>query len=137
VLTVLLVDDEPALLAGMREMLQRLDCTVVTAADGDAAARLADRRPFDLVLTDVVMEGLVGTALLDHIRSSPDNCSTPLVFMSNMPEARVRSMVDGDYLFIHKPFTLRELRRLLDDIEAGHAMMPANAQRAVGRHAGH
>lgn len=131
-LTVLLVDDEPALLAGMREMLQRLDCTVVSAADGDAAARLADGRPFDLVLTDVVMEGLVGTALLDHVRSSPANSGTPVAFMSNMPEARVRRIVEGEYLFIHKPFTLRDLRRLLDEVAAARALLPAPAVRDHG-----
>ena len=134
--TVLLVDDEPALLAGMQEMLQRLDCTVITASDGDAAAQLADRRPFDLVLTDVVMEGLVGTVLLEHIRSSPENSGTPVAFMSNMAETRVRGMIDGDYLFIHKPFTMRELRRLLDDVDAARAMLPAPTGRDQGRYAG-
>lgn len=61
------------------------------------------------MLSDVVMEGAVGTALLEAIRAIPGRYLTRVIFMSSMPERRVRSLIEGDYAFLHKPFTRDEL----------------------------
>ena len=90
--TVLLVDDEPSMLEAISNMFTSNGWNVVTSRNGTDAAALVGERCFDLVVTDVVMEGLVGTALLYQIRASPAGADTPTVFMSNMPEARVRSI---------------------------------------------
>ncbi len=118
--TVLLVDDEPAMLEAISNMLTAHGWNVVTSRNGtDAAARVAERS-FDLVLTDVVMEGLVGTALLYQIRASPAGADTPTVFMSNMPEARVRSIIEGDYGFIRKPFSFDQLMGVVGGATGGN-----------------
>lgn len=118
--TVLLVDDEPAMLESISNMLTAHGWDVVTSRNGtDAAARVGERS-FDLVLTDVVMEGLVGDALLYQIRASPAGADTPTVFMSNMPEARVRSIIDGDYGFVRKPFGFDQLMRVVGGATGGN-----------------
>jgi PAS domain S-box-containing protein len=59
-LRILVADDDPGLCRSMSEMLQREGCEVETAGDGlQALARLGER-PFDLVLSDVVMPGMDG-----------------------------------------------------------------------------
>ena len=109
--TVLLVDDEPSMLEAISDMFTSHGWDVVTSRNGtDAAARVGERA-FDLVLADVVMEGLVGDALLYQIRASPAGADTRTIFMSNMPEARVRSIIDGDYEFVRKPFSFDQLMR--------------------------
>ncbi len=114
--TVLLVDDEIEVLESVASMLAPLGWDLVRCRNGDDAAALAREQRFDVVLSDVVMEGLVGTALLEAIHGGAANRSTPVVFMSNMIERRVRQIVEGDYAFIHKPFTVRELSRTLEDV---------------------
>src|SRR5262249_6850160 len=66
--TVLLVDDEPAVRALVREVLRRHGYTVVEAPDGATALRLCAEypAPIHLVLTDMVMPGMGGRALAER-----------------------------------------------------------------------
>lgn len=135
--TVLLVDDEPSMLEAISNMFTSQGWNVVTSRNGTDAAALVGERCFDLVVTDVVMEGLVGTALLYQIRASPAGADTPTVFMSNMPEARVRSIIDGDYGFVRKPFTFDQLMRVVggnagNDGGRGSPPPPAQGQPTRG-----
>lgn len=113
-LNILVVDDEPSLLEGVSNMLAGAGFSVSTCSNGDEAVRQLRKRSFDMVLSDVIMEGLVGTALLNAIRAIPEYADVPVVFMSNMPERRVRRLIDGDYALIRKPFQLEDLMRVAE-----------------------
>ena len=126
----LIVDDCAAEAITLARMLARDGWRSKTCPDGDTALAVLEREPFDLVIADVVMQGTVGTALLEAIRSAPERYLMPVVFVSAMPERRVRRIIEGDYAFVHKPFTADEvhaavslalLRRLLAVPKAGHA----------------
>lgn len=107
--TVLLVDDEVGLLSVLSGLLTARGYVVVASTNGtDAMAKIRDQ-PFDAVVCDVVMEGKVGTALLEEIRATPGCEAMPVVFMSCMPEGRVRRIIEGDYNFLHKPFTADQI----------------------------
>ena len=69
---VLVVDDEPAALDVVRQILERHGYHVVSARDGDEARTIFDRDParIQLVLTDMMMPGMDGAALLRHLRKS-------------------------------------------------------------------
>ncbi|HET7600986.1 MAG TPA: response regulator, partial [Gemmatimonadales bacterium] len=108
---VLLADDN----ADMREYVARLlrgaGWSVETAADGAAAlASAAERRP-DLVLTDVMMPGLDGFALLRELRSRPGTSGVPVIMLSARAgeESRVEGLDAGADDYLVKPFTAREL----------------------------
>jgi DNA-binding NarL/FixJ family response regulator len=70
-LRVLLVDDHPALLAGLVSLLSRSAAwqVVGTAADGDTALALIDRAPPDLVVLDVAMPGTSGIEVTRRLRA--------------------------------------------------------------------
>lgn len=107
--TALLIDDEQTELEALARSFRAHDWDVVTATNGTRAAALARERVFDLVVSDVIMEGLVGTALMEAIRASRGGASAAFVFTSAMPERRVRRIIEGDYAFVRKPASFDDI----------------------------
>lgn len=79
---LLLVEDEPEILAVLSSVLSREGYQIQTAISGDEAAKIFEANPdFDLVITDIIMPGeLQGTSLLRHLRDIRPNL--PVIFMS-------------------------------------------------------
>ncbi|EYF04289.1 ATP-binding protein [Chondromyces apiculatus] len=107
---VLLVDDN----ADMRTYVQRLlegRYTVETAADGDAALDAIRARLPDLVLSDVMMPGKDGFALLRELQSDTRTAMIPLILLSARAgeEATVEGLQAGASDYLVKPFSGREL----------------------------
>ncbi len=116
--TVLLVEDEDAVRRLAARVLERSGYTVHRAADGASAVELLSRLgAVDLLVTDVVMPGMSGRELADHVRARMPGI--PVLFMSGYTadEAiRDRPPLHGG--FLEKPFTpdqlMREVREALD-----------------------
>ncbi|MFD0684821.1 chemotaxis protein CheB [Actinomadura fibrosa] len=107
---ILVVDDSK----DMRDYLARLlapHWEPVTAADGAQALALAHRDPPDLVLTDVMMPGLDGFALLRELRGDPDLSGIPVVLVTARAgeESAIEGLLAGADDYIVKPFSAREL----------------------------
>ncbi|MDI5964723.1 SpoIIE family protein phosphatase [Streptantibioticus silvisoli] len=108
--TVLIAEDNADLrlyLAGLLEP----GYAVTVAADGLQALRLARRLRPDLVLTDVMMPGLDGFALLRALRADPATAHTPVVFLSARAgeEAAVEGLAAGADDYLAKPFSSTDL----------------------------
>jgi DNA-binding response OmpR family regulator len=67
---VLIVEDEPDLLAMMADAFRRADIEVYTAGNGEVAIELFRSVQPDLVITDIVMPGREGMALIIDIKKS-------------------------------------------------------------------
>jgi two-component system, cell cycle sensor histidine kinase and response regulator CckA len=65
--TILVVDDEPAVLAAAARVLRSNGYATLEAATYEQAITLAETRPFQLLLTDSVMPCMSGAALADRI----------------------------------------------------------------------
>jgi signal transduction histidine kinase len=107
---VLLADDN----ADMREYLRRLlgrYWSIEAVADGAAALEAARREPPDLVLTDVMMPGVDGFALLRALRAEPRTRTVPVLLLSARAgeESRVEGLEAGADDYLVKPFSAREL----------------------------
>jgi CheY-like chemotaxis protein len=105
--TVLIVDDEPAIVDLLAQFLEDEGYKVESASDGKTAlARITDQRP-DLVIADVMMPKMDGFELLDEL--SENKVGVPVILMS----AAVVSRREG-VPFIAKPFDLGELLDLVN-----------------------
>lgn len=107
---ILLADDN----ADMRDYVRRLlsdRYAVEAVADGFQALAAARRQRPDLVLTDVMMPGMDGFALLQALRADERLASVPVIVLSARAgeEARVAGVLAGAYDYLVKPFSAREL----------------------------
>jgi len=108
---ILVVDDD----ANMRRTLELLlsgEWEVEAVADGRSALAAAARRCPDLILSDLIIPGLDGFALLHELRSDPRTRLVPVIAISGLDEeeARIHALESGASDFLIKPFSERELR---------------------------
>jgi two-component system, NtrC family, nitrogen regulation response regulator NtrX len=106
---ILIVDDEPNTLASLARAF-RLAGHEATVCDHAARAlELAKTRPFDLILSDVVMPGQDGISLLEHLKNS--GVASPVVMMSGQAhvEMAVRATRLGALDFLEKPISTDRL----------------------------
>lgn len=113
---VLLVEDEPSLLASLTEGLIALGYTPVLAPSGvQALELLANGIEVDLVLTDIVMPGGVGGFELAH-RIRERIPGMPIVYMSGYTGFSDEEMGDAVAPLVAKPCSLPELAQVLQSV---------------------
>ena len=106
--TVLVVDDEPAIVRLVRDYLERAGFGVDSAVDGPAALHAAQRRRPDLVVLDLNLPGLDG---LDVARSLRRDGDVPIIMLTARTEDadRVAGLELGADDYVIKPFSPREI----------------------------
>jgi len=107
--TVLIVEDEPDVRRLAVRQFTGKGWEVLSAEDGFTACEmLADDRPLDLVVSDVVMPGLDGPALVRLLREQRPGL--PAILVSGYAdEALRRDLANRDIVFMPKPYSLRAL----------------------------
>lgn len=109
--TILIVEDEEAVLKLSKEMLEMLGYKVLAARETDQAIRFAEEftGSIDLLLTDVVMPGMNGKELSDRIRSFKPGLRC--LYMSGYTADVIarQGILEKGLHFLPKPFSLKEL----------------------------
>ena len=109
--TILLVEDEPAILEMTTMMLERLGYQVVAAGAPKEAIHLVQEHAGEihLVVTDVVMPEINGRDLCENILSIHPNLKC--LFMSGYSTSIIahHGVLDEGVNFIHKPFSMEQL----------------------------
>lgn len=136
--TILIIDDEPALLLGLAAKIRRQGYHVVTASDGQTGMQKAKEVLPDLILSDVMMPPPNGFELRKLMGQDPQLASIPFIFLTARTgvEDRVSGIRDGADDYITKPFVTEELfarieavlRRVEVSQERGRAEAHAQAQ---------
>jgi PAS domain S-box-containing protein len=108
---VLVVDDTPANLGVLFELLGTAGFDVLVAEDGESALRrVALARP-DVILLDVLMPGLDGFATCERLKHDAGSRDIPVIFMTALTDTvdKVRGFAVGAVDYVTKPFQLEEL----------------------------
>ena len=111
---VLLVEDDRSVRRYFEVTLQRSGYTVITAADGLEAMKLALSSQFDVVVTDAVMPNLSGQELARFLRSNPKLSHLPIVLLTG--QENKEAAASGEKLidvFLYKPVKAEELKSCL------------------------
>jgi two-component system cell cycle sensor histidine kinase/response regulator CckA len=118
--TVLLVEDEAGVREVVQEILRSTGYIVLAASDGNEALRISIQHegPIHLLLTDVVMPGLSGPALVSRLASRRPKIR--VMYMSGYTEDTIvqHGLPNPGRVFLQKPFTpellTRKVRELLE-----------------------
>ena len=120
-LRILVVDDEPHILHYMRATLESWGHQVELASDGTEAVERALVVPFDVIICDLRMPRLGGREMYNNLARAHPHIARKVIFATG-------DTVRGDTLqflealgrpFLHKPFTLGELRTVLSTVASG------------------
>ena len=120
--TVLLVDDVPENIHGLLEVL-RDDYRVIIASSGARALELVQgpHAP-DLILLDIMMPGMGGYEVCEHIKSLPEAKRIPIIFVTvaSSKQDKLRGFALGAADYITKPFDIDEVQaRIRTHLELG------------------
>ena len=118
--TVLLVEDDAAVRGLAREVLQEQGYTVLAAGSGEEALHAVETHAgqIDLLMTDVIMPGMAGDELVEHLRLRLPGLK--VVFVSGYASDSIPKIVtDGDTAFLQKPFPVVDLVRKVYEMTAG------------------
>jgi hypothetical protein len=115
--TILVVDDEPAVLEVTGRILRKNGFTTLEAGTYEQALSLASSRDFQLLLTDSIMPGMTGATLAERITEMKPGM--PVLHISGYSAGilDLESIRDGELAYIQKPFTAPAL------LEKVHAVL--------------
>jgi two-component system, NtrC family, response regulator HydG len=117
-ISVLVVDDEPALREVLTLRIQDWGYDVTTASDASEAERALERQRPDVVLSDVVLPGISGVDLLRWLKQHDEQLPVIMMTAHGNIDAAVDAMKAGARDFLTKPLDYAALRVLLDGVFA-------------------
>jgi twitching motility two-component system response regulator PilH len=108
---ILIVDDSPSQLMGIRRIVEKLGHEALTAEDGAAGVEVAKRELPDLILMDVVMPNLNGFQATRSISREPTTKHIPVILVTTKDQEtdRMWGMRQGAKAYLTKPFSEDEL----------------------------
>jgi signal transduction histidine kinase len=112
--TVLVVDNEPAILAGMRAVLEGWGCQVMTATDGTGALDLARRQGIDLLLADYhLSDGATGDEVVNLVRKACGRRIPAAILTADRTPELKESLSAAGLAVLSKPIKPAQLRALM------------------------
>ncbi len=116
--TVLLVDDEEAIRDFGKQLLSSYGYKVLTAPDGERALEIyrKEGNRIDLIILDIIMPGMGGNKCLDELLKLNPEVKI-LISSGYAPEdTTYKALQSGAKTFIHKPFELKRLLKILREV---------------------
>jgi two-component system, sensor histidine kinase and response regulator len=108
---ILVIEDEIHIRENIIEILEMDNYEVYEADDGVAGVQMALKYPPDLVICDIMMDGLDGYQVLEALRLNPTSAATPFIFVTSLGdrEHMRQGMAYGADDYLCKPFGPTEL----------------------------
>ena len=113
-LNLLIVDDERSIRDACREIAQSLGFNAFTADSAEHAYRILESQGIDAVLLDLRLPGAGGLEALNQMKSRKPDAVVVVVTGYGTVQSAVQAMKNGAYDYVTKPFSLDELKMLLD-----------------------
>jgi len=116
--TVLVVEDEPNIVLSLQFILKQAGFVVRVARDAEQALRAVDEYVPDLVLLDIMLPRQNGFMVCEQIRANPACRHVKIIMLSakSREADKERAMSLGADEFVTKPFSTRELSRMVREI---------------------
>ena len=125
---LLIVDDEPIALANLEHVMARAGYAVTAVGSGAAALERLAESEFDLVLTDLRMEGVDGLAVLRAVRARHPDTEVIVITGFATAESAVEAMREGAFYYVAKPYRLDEVRKVVAEALEKRRLTRENAE---------
>ena len=118
---ILIVDDSPSQLLGIKRIVEKLGHETLSAEDGAAGVEVAKAEKPDLILMDVVMPNLNGFQATRTISKNADTAHIPIILVTTKDQEtdKVWGMRQGAKAYVTKPIKEEELLKALDEFLPG------------------
>ncbi|MDT3708349.1 MAG: sigma-54 dependent transcriptional regulator [Thiobacillus sp.] len=120
------MDDEEIALLNLQHVMEKEGYQVTAARSGAAAVRLLEQKDYDVVLTDLRMEGVDGMDVLRKSRASQPKAEVIFITGYATAESAVQALKHGAFYYIAKPFRLDEVRKVVAEALAKVALRREN-----------
>ena len=113
--TILIVDDEPIILKGLRFSLEQEGYNIVEATDGEMALEVFNNNQVDLILLDVMLPGLSGIEVCQIVRETSD---VPMIMLTAKGQDmdKILGLEYGADDYMTKPFNILEVKARIKTI---------------------
>src|ERR1043165_6792518 len=120
---ILLIEDDPAIVTSLQEILAADGYAVSLAQRGDEGLALAQSSSFDVVVTDLKLPGLSGLELIRRLHASQPRLPLILMTAHGTTETAIEATKFGAYDYLLKPFEMNELLELVDTAVTSSRLM--------------
>ncbi len=115
-LNLLVVDDDRGTREACREVAQTLGFNAEAVESAEEAYRILEGRGADVILLDLRLPGITGMEALHSIKKYRPDALIVVVTGYGTVESAVQAMKDGAYDYVTKPFSMEELKLLLERV---------------------
>jgi two-component system OmpR family response regulator len=125
--TILIIDDDERVVAGLSQRLRQHGFAVTSAGTGAQGCVTAHRDHPDLIILDLRLPDTDGFSVCQALSDAADTCGTPVILLSGMarPDIIRRSRTVGCQYFVRKPYDpstlLTLIRHSIDETRRVHA----------------
>ena len=126
--SILVIDDDPGIRRGLKEILMAEGYAVITAVDGESGLKLLTEQTFDLTLTDLAMPGPGGLEVLNYLVHHQPECPCIIITGYGTIANAVTAMRQGAYDYLAKPVDATELRLVVARALDHHRLKWENLQ---------
>jgi twitching motility two-component system response regulator PilH len=118
---ILIVDDSPSQLLGIKRIVEKLGHEAFSAEDGAAGVEVAKQELPDLILMDVVMPNLNGFQATRTISKNPETAHIPIILVTTKDQEtdKVWGMRQGAKAYVTKPIKEEDLVKTLNEFLPG------------------
>jgi two-component system response regulator HydG len=125
---VLVIDDERFLAETLAESLEKVGYECAIATSGKAGARKIEEEDFDVILTDLKMDGLDGLDLLRKAKQEQPEAEVILITGHGDVKTAVEAFKQGAADYLTKPPDMTELRAVVGNVAKGLRLTRANRE---------
>ena len=129
---ILILDDEPIVCKRLKPVFQKAGYAVETFSDSASALARVREHPFDIVVTDLKMEGLDGMGFLAEVKAvSPATGCVVITGFATLETAK-ESFQKGAFDFVAKPFKVGDILEVVKRLEESMARTSGQPGSQVG-----
>ena len=116
-LQILILDDEPIVCKRLKPAFLKAGYDVETYTDSASAMKRALEKDFDIVITDLKMEGMSGMEFLSEVKKRSSRTEVIVITGFATVEASRESSLKGVFNFVAKPFKLTDILDMVTQLK--------------------